>query len=277
MRQSDRRARARRVTLRAMSSESFFLRHDDDFFEATEWTRGPWSPKHQHAGPPSALVAGRLAEMLDEPFRIVRMAVEVTRPVPIGKLRMERAFRREGRNVRAIMGLLFDEQGKLVMTTDALAIAEVPLDAAIQHPSMDEALPADSDEVEFPDFDPSPCYGSAMELRFARGSFGEGDVMAWMRMRHPLLPGVDPSQLERVMVAADSGNGVSQRLSTRDYTYLNPDLAVTLNRPARGEWIGLGARTDMDARGIGVADTRLYDEQGPIGRGVQTLLVRKRD
>lgn len=79
------------------------------------------------------------------------------------------------------------------------------------------------------------------------------------------------------MVAADSGNGVSQRLSTREYTYLNPDLAVTLNRPAEGEWIGLGARTDMDARGIGVADTRLYDESGPIGRGVQTLLIRKRD
>jgi hypothetical protein len=79
------------------------------------------------------------------------------------------------------------------------------------------------------------------------------------------------------MVAADSANGVSQRVSNREYTYLNPDLAVTLSRPPRGEWIGLGARTDMDARGIGVADARLYDEEGPIGRGVQTLLIRKRE
>jgi hypothetical protein len=45
---------------------------------------------------------------------------------------------------------------------------------------------------------------------------------------------------------------------------------------AEGEWIGLGARTDLDGRGIGVADTRLYDERGPIGRGVQTLIVRNR-
>lgn len=260
-----------------MSGESFFLRHDANFFEATQWTRGPWNPKHQHAGPPSALVAGRLAEMLDDSFRIVRMAVEVTRPVPIGKLRLERSFRREGRNVRAMMGLLFDEQGKLVMTADALAIAEVDLDAAIRQPQMDEPLPADSKAVNFPDFDAEPCYAAAMELRFARGKFGDGDVMAWMRMRHPLLQGVEASPLERVMVAADSGNGVSQRLSTREYTYLNPDLAVTLSRPAQGEWIGLGARTDMDARGIGVADTRLYDERGPIGRGIQTLLIRKRD
>ena len=260
-----------------MDGDSFFLRHDDDFFEATQWTRGPWNPKHQHAGPPSALVAGRLAEMLEDSFRIVRMAVEVTRPVPIGKLRLERSFRREGRNVRAMMGLLFDERGKLVMTTDALAIAEVDLDAEHAQPPMTEQLPANSTVVDFPNADAEPGYATAMELRLARGEFGDGDVMAWMRMRHPLLPGVTPSPLERVMVAADSGNGVSQRVSNQDYTYLNPDLAVTLSRPARGEWIGLGARTDMDARGIGVADARLYDEEGPIGRGVQTLLIRRRE
>lgn len=260
-----------------MDGESFFLRHDEDFFEATEWTRGPWSPKHQHAGPPSALVAGRLAEMLDESFRIVRMAIEVTRPVPIGKLRLERSFRRDGRNVKAMMGLLFDEQGKLVMTADALAIAEVDLAADIHAPPMDELGPMESEEVAFPFFEPGPGYEGAMELRFARGKFGDGDVMAWMRMRLPLLPDAMPSPLERVMAAADSGNGVSQRLSTREYTFLNPDLAVTLNRPADGEWIGLGARTDIDACGIGVADTRIYDQNGPIGRGVQTLLIRKRE
>jgi hypothetical protein len=38
----------------------------------------------------------------------------------------------------------------------------------------------------------------------------------------------------------------------------------------------MAARTDLDDRGVGVADTCLYDEGGPIGRGVQTLLIRKR-
>jgi hypothetical protein len=260
-----------------MDGDSFYRRLDDDYFEATQWTRGPWSPKHQHAGPPSALVAGRLAEMLDGSFRIVRMAIEVTRPVPIGKLRLERSFRREGRNVRAMMGLLFDEQGKLVLTADALAIAEVELDLGHVRPAMDEKSPSDSVEVEFPFFDPEPGYAAAMELRFGRGKFGDGDVMAWMRMRIPLLPGAEPSPLERVMTAADSSNGVSQRLSTHEYSFLNPDLAVVLHRLAEGEWIGLGARTDLDQRGIGVADARLYDEAGPIGRAVQTLLIRTRE
>ena len=48
-------------------------------------------------------------------------------------------------------------------------------------------------------------------------------------------------------------------------------------RPPIGEWVGLAARTDIDVPGIGLADTRLYDTNGPIGRGVQTLFVRKRD
>ena len=30
---------------------------DGDRFVATELTRGPWNPDHQHAGPPAALLA----------------------------------------------------------------------------------------------------------------------------------------------------------------------------------------------------------------------------
>jgi len=36
---------------------AFFLPEGDDRFVATELGRGPWSPGHQHAGPPSALLA----------------------------------------------------------------------------------------------------------------------------------------------------------------------------------------------------------------------------
>jgi hypothetical protein len=259
-----------------MDGQAFFRRLDSDLFEATQWTRGPWSPKHQHAGPPSALVAGRLAEMVDDSFRVVRVAIEVTRQVPIGRLRLERSFRREGRSVKAIAGRLFDEEGKLVLSADALAIAEVELGLDPERPLMDEPLAGDSKPIEFPFQDSAPGYAAAMELRFGRGAFGQGDVMAWMRMRVALLEGLEPSPLERVLAAADSGNGVSQRVSPFEYAFMNPDLNVTLHRPAEGEWVGMAARTDMDAQGTGVADTRLYDEGGPIGRGIQTLLIRKR-
>lgn len=259
-----------------MDGVSFFRTVGDGLFEATQWTRGPWSPVHQHGGPPSALVAGRLEEVAGEGFRVVRVAVEILRPVPIGQLRLERSVRRDGRSVRAITGRLFDVDDKLVLSAEALALAGVELGVDAERPRMDEPLPGESAAVDFPFHDSEPGYTSAMELRFARGSFGTGDVMAWMRMRIPLLRDAEPSALERTLVAADSGNGVSQRMSLREYTFINPDLTVTLHHPAEGEWIGMGSRTEFDAGGTGLADTRLYDQRGPIGRGVQTLLIRKR-
>ena len=173
-------------------------------------------------------------------------------------------------------GRLFDQNDKLVMSAEALALAMVELDLGTERPQMDEPSPADSTPVQFPFQDSEPGYAAAMELRFGRGGFGEGDVMAWMRMRVPLFEGASPSPLERVLVAADSGNGVSQRVNPFEFTFMNPDLAVTLHRPAEEDWIGLAARTDFDATGTGTADSRLYDQRGPIGRGVQTLLIRKR-
>lgn len=259
-----------------MDGEAFFRKLGDDLFEATQWTRGPWSPKHQHAGPPSALVAGRLEEMVDDAFRVVRVSTELPRPVPIGRLRLERSVRRDGRAVKIINGRLFDKEDKLVLSSEALALREVKLDIAASRPPMDEAPPADGAPAEFPFFDSEPGYAAAMELRFSRGRFGDGDVMAWIRMRVPLLDDTAPSPLERVLVAADSGNGVSQRMKINEFTFINPDLTVTLHHRPKGPWVGLSARTDFDATGAGVADTRLYDEHGPIGRGVQTLLIRKR-
>jgi hypothetical protein len=259
-----------------MEGEAFFRQLGDDLFQATKWTRGPWDPGYQHGGPPSALVAGRLEAMLSDEFRVVQVSIEIPRPVPVGKLRLERAVRRDGRRVQILTGRVLNDEGKLVLSAEILALAEAELGLGAQPPPMDEAPPGAGSLGRFPFFDPQDNYAAAMELRFTRGTFGDGDVMAWLRMRVALLEGKAPSPVERVMVAADSGNGVSQRLSVREFTFVNPDLTVTLHRHPEGEWIGLGARTDFDECGVGVADTRLYDARGPIGRGVQTLVVRRR-
>ena len=43
-----------------------------------------------------------------------------------------------------------------------------------------------------------------------------------------------------------------------------------------GEWVGLDAITLPEPNGVGMADTRLFDERGAIGRAAQTLLVDER-
>jgi hypothetical protein len=98
-----------------------------------------------------------------------------------------------------------------------------------------------------------------------------------MRMGVPLLPGEEPSPLQRVLVAADSGNGVSAALDWRRYLFINVDLSVHLHRMPEGEWVCLDAVTLPQPNGVGMADTALFDERGPIGRAAQTLLVDERD
>ena len=119
-------------------------------------------------------------------------------------------------------------------------------------------------------------YHTAIEFRFVAGSFLElGPATVWMRMRRPLVPGEPPSPLCRVLIAADSGNGVSAALDFRAWRFINPDLTVYLLRYPAGEWVALEASTTA-ADGIGLADTTLHDEQGPIGRSAQALFVDRR-
>ena len=63
----------------------------------------------------------------------------------------------------------------------------------------------------------------------------QGPATVWMRMRQPLVAGEQPSPLQRLLVAADSGNGVSATLDWARFVFINVDLSVHLNRMPAGE------------------------------------------
>jgi hypothetical protein len=120
-------------------------------------------------------------------------------------------------------------------------------------------------------------YHTHMDWRFLRGSFREaGPATAWLKMKVPLLPGEDPSPLVRVLVAADSANGVSCALDPREHLFVNTDLNVFLYRVPEGDWVGMDSRTLLDSSGVGLTETVLHDRGGPVGRALQTLYVAKR-
>jgi hypothetical protein len=120
-------------------------------------------------------------------------------------------------------------------------------------------------------------YHTATEFRFLAGGFTElGPATAWMRLRYPLVAGEQPAPLERVLAAADSGNGISGVLDFRRHLFVNTDLTVTLSRPPVGEWICLDSTTHADASGSGMTDTALHDRRGRIGRATQALVIAER-
>jgi hypothetical protein len=267
-----------------------------DRYEPSELTRGPWDPDSQHAGPPAALV-GREIERLasDLPRQVGRITFEILRPVPIAPLRVEARIARPGRSVELVEAALFDDEGEVMRATGwrlrvddvgvppalSSATSDPPGDAAssvaVLNPGQSPPGPDESRAREFFDTGQAVGYHTAMESRFASGAFREpGPATVWMRMRHPLVAGEEPSPLQRVLVAADSGNGVSATLDWSRFVFINVDLTVHLNRLPEGEWVCLDAITIPEPTGIGLSDTALYDERGPIGRAAQTLLVAER-
>jgi hypothetical protein len=117
-------------------------------------------------------------------------------------------------------------------------------------------------------------YHTGVETRMARGTFGSGRAAAWMRQRVPLVLGETPSPAQRVLTVADSGSGVGAAFDpARFVPVINADLTVALHRLPDGEWIGLDALTTLEARGVGLTRTGLYDVRGPIGEGLQSLVI----
>jgi Thioesterase-like superfamily len=120
-------------------------------------------------------------------------------------------------------------------------------------------------------------YHTAMDYRFVAGAFTEpGPARVWMRMRQPLIAGEPVSPLDRVLVAADSGNGVSAALDYRRHLFINTELTVHLVREPAGDWVHLDAVTRVGPNGVGLSETVLHDETARLGRAAQTLLVRRR-
>lgn len=261
-----------------MTAPASFFVADGDAFQATELTRGPWSAEHQHAGPPSALLALALERALPPDFAVARLTVEILRPVPIARLRATTQPLRAGKKVQWLDADLLGPDGGLLARARAVAIRTTPLALPVRGDPILDPVASPEQSRPFPfDFFAWPVgYHTGMEARLARGTVGRGPVAMWMRMRYPLVDGHEPSPLQRVMIAADSGNGVSQVLDPRRHSFVNPDLTVYLHRPPVGEWVCLDARTIAQERGIGLADTRLLDEEGPIGRSDQSLVIDAR-
>ena len=240
----------------------------------SELTRGPWDPNVQHAGPPSALLA-RAIELCEprQDMRVGRVTVEILAPVPIVPLTVSARVVRPGRSVELLEASLEGPDGEVMRARGwRLAVNEVRADWEQEQPP-----PGREDATALEVFSSGERVGwhTAMEIVFARGAFLEpGPATVWMRPRVALVDGEEITPLQRVLVCADGGNGVSAPLDWSRFIFINTDLSVHLLRPSEDEWVCLDAVTHVD--GIGLTDTALWDERGRIGRAAQTLLVRER-
>src|SRR5262245_37403355 len=259
---------------------AFFVADAPDRFAATAHGRGPWSAEHLHAGPPSALLARGMEQLVagDPAFVLLRLTVELFAPVPVGPLDVATSTVRAGRTVRRLEGALA-AGGRVVARALGLAVRTraVELPSVKSEPLETPAPPERGEPFEFPVFHGRDVgYQTAVDARRVHGGFGQNPTTVWIRPRVPLVLGETSSPFQRVMIAADSGNGVAVVLDPTRYTFVNADLTVYLHRPPSDDWVGLESVTMPEPTGVGVSRSRLWDARGPIGWALQGLVVEAR-
>ncbi|MEM6295285.1 MAG: thioesterase family protein [Myxococcota bacterium] len=262
-----------------MALPDAFYRPEGADFAATALTRGPWGDV-QHGGPPAALLAGEIATFGDDAHErvLVRVGVELLRPIPIAPVRVEVTALRRGQRVdwlRATMKC----QGKTVATATGVRIAVRPLDVPAPHCPPVPRLPPPSttSSFTFPFFPEPVGYHRAVEVRIVEGTWdGSGPVGAWARPVVPLVAGRQTRPIEAVMIVADAQNGLCPALPIEDYVFINPDLDVRLRRPFEGPWVGMRSRSVAEPSGLGMTMGALFDAHGEVGSVAQSLTVMAR-
>jgi hypothetical protein len=259
--------------------DAFYLPDGENRYLATELTRGPWDPGAQHAGPPSALLGRELERLPEaEDFQIGRVTFEILGPVPIGPALLSSRVVRPGRRVQLVEVELSDgERVQMRATAWRIRRDEVDLPERVIVRTPSPAPPEEGRDAGYFPTAQEHGYHTAMEVRFIAGGFmEEGPATAWLRMRYPLLEGEEPTPLQRLLVVADVGNGISSPVDYREFLFLNVELTVHVEQLPAGEWIGVDAITFPRPSGVGVTDSVLFDRDGRVGRAAQTLLVSAR-
>jgi len=238
---------------------------------------GPWDATMQHGSAPSALVIWA-AESIPTPvpMQVVRLTIDLMRPVPVAPLTFETEVLREGRKIQLCEvrllagGVLVVRASVLKIRSQAMALPPDVADAPVTLPGPEAGLPIE------PRFR-RPSFIDGVSTSIVRGGFitvGPGAI--WYRADRPIVENAPISQVMRAVIAADFSNGTSSVLDFNKWTFINADLTVSLSRPPVGEWILLDAESWIGPDGAGIAASRLGDAKGYFGRAVQSLVIEPR-
>ncbi|GMQ94194.1 MAG: thioesterase family protein [Acidimicrobiia bacterium] len=258
-------------------SASYFTTKDGSWFVPTDHTRGPWDVDSCHAGPPSALMI-RAVEALVPHQKLTRMTVELIRPIPMTGFLVRAEIRRPGRSVTHTEAEIYDDDrvyaraySTHIRSVDDLDVGTASTDAPAWSDSVAGAFPVVGvlhDEVSF---------GSSVECRYDKGSqiAVGGPTTMWMRTMYSILPDENPSPFQKIAPLADCGNGISYNGPLGPTSCVNADLTMSLHREPLGDWFASRSVSHWQRTGIGLADSELFDVEGPVGRATQSLILNR--
>jgi hypothetical protein len=250
-----------------------------EWFSPTDLARGPWDPDATHGGPPTGLLV-RALERLRPDLRLARISVDLGRPVPMAGFTIRAEVVRAGKATANTTASIVDAGGDVRATATGihLAVAPVPLfEGRLESSATSTPRLADAEPGEFP-IGPfahdRPGFRHGVEVRYPAGEGpGPGPTTVWMRTV-ALLPDEEMTPFQRISPLADCGNAFSRHAEPDRVQFVNTDLVVALHRDPVGAWMGSRATSSWQPSGSGLAEALLFDDEGPVGRALQTLLLR---
>lgn len=245
----------------------------------TDHSRGPWDPDACHGGPPTAMLVRALERALPE-LRLARISVDLGRPVPMTGFRVDAEVVRAGRATGNTRAVLIDGDDKVRATATGMhvAVGADPLfEGTLDNSGISTPVVADAAPGEFP-IGPSahgrPGFRSAVEVRYPPGEDNAPGSTTLFMSTVPLLADEQASPFQRISPLADCGNAFSRHADPHQVQFVNTDLVIALHRDPVGQWLGSRVVSHWQPTGVGLADALLFDDLGPVGRALQTMLLR---
>jgi hypothetical protein len=244
---------------------------------------GPWDHAFQHGAAPAALIAWA-AERLetDPPMRIVRLTLDLLRPVPVAPLELRSEVVRQGRKIQVASISLLARDVEVIRASVLKVLESTPPlpeglgESALDVPLLDECeVIGDEDRVSST-VARSPFLRGVSARPVTHDARRPGPSAIWFRANQRIVGGEPISPVMRAAIAADFGNGVSSALDPKEWSFINGDVTLNLARLPVGDWILVNADMSLGRDGGGLAAARLGDVRGYFGRSVQSLLIERR-
>jgi hypothetical protein len=257
----------------------------DDRYQATEATTSPWDDTAQHGGPPTALLAACIDDAVGRAdVRLARISMDFLGPMPRAEVRVAVEVLRPGRRTQLTEAVMWAGPKKVAVARAwhlAVSAADVSAaggDTAGQGNGAGVPPLPDAQPQSFFGADTTWGYGRATEWRTMSGGYQamSGAAEIWTRVRIPLVAGRPLDGLARLLIVADSANGVSAPYPLSEWLFIPPGVTMHVHRPPVGEWVLLQARSDPGVDGIGLTEGTLSDVTGRCGTVTQPLLVARR-
>lgn len=253
-----------------------FFDLDGEHYIARDPARSPWNPGHCHAGPVTAAIVREIERLLGPEKPLVRITVELVRPVPTAGFTVAPEIVRNGKRLATAKAVATGADGRICANATATLIAPVdmppPATAPYTRWRLQDARPTTFGFPGKPHAERS--FPECVETRHPEGHDpSPGPTAVWMRVP-PLLATEAPSAFQRICPLADCANAISRNAEASSLTFLNTDLTIVMHRPSLAEWFLSDAVSHWQAGGIGLAEAHLHDEDGPVATALQTLILQ---